>query len=91
MPNAGEVVRLKSGGPDMIITYVFKDSEGSREKFAAMKGLGAGDVTCEWQHQIKEDTFRLMKESFKAAMLVYTDGTPLPAGGGDDDDDDDDD
>ena len=93
MPEAGEVVMLKSGGPHMIITYVFKDSEGSREKFAAMKGLAAGDVTCEWQHQINEDTFKTKKESFKSAMLVYADGTPLPAseGGGDDDDDDDDD
>lgn len=76
----------------MIITYVFTDGEGSREKFAAMKGLGAGDVTCEWQQLIKPpDSFKLMKESFKSAMLVYLDGTPLPAGGGDDDDDDDDD
>lgn len=90
MPTAGEVVRLKSGGPNMIITYVFKDGEGSREKFAAMKGLGAGDVTCEWQHQINQDNFKTIKESFKAAMLVYENGAPLPAGGGDDDDDDDD-
>jgi len=89
MPKAGEAVRLKSGGPDMIITYVFKDGEGSREKFAAMKGLGAGDVTCEWQHQIGEDKFKTLKESFKAAMLVYAEsGKPLPAGGGGDDDDD---
>lgn len=78
MPTAGEVVRLKSGGPDMIIIYVFKDEEGSREKLAMIKGFGPGDVTCEWQHQINEDNFKNKKESFKAATLVYTDGTPLP-------------
>jgi uncharacterized protein YodC (DUF2158 family) len=92
MPEAGEVVTLKSGGPHMIITYVFRDTEGSREKFAAMKGMGAGDVTVEWQQQIGEDKFKTKKDSFKSAMLIYADGTPLPSsGGGDDDDDDDDD
>lgn len=92
MAEPGEVVRLKSGGPDMVITYVFKDGEGSREKFAAMKGFSAGDMTCEWQHKIGEDKFKTMKESFKAAMLVYQNGTPVGEGGGgggaDDDDDD---
>ena len=38
MPKAGEVVRLKSGDPEMIISYVFIVVEGSREKFAAIKG-----------------------------------------------------
>lgn len=89
MPKVGEAVRLKSGGPKMIITYVFSDGEGSREKFAAMKGMGAGDVTCEWQQEIGEDQFKTKRESFKAAMLIYDNGIPLPSGGGGDDDDDD--
>ncbi|BDS09770.1 DUF2158 domain-containing protein [Aureispira anguillae] len=78
MPAVGDVVRLKSGGPDMIIIYVFQDGEGSRDKLGAIKGFGPGDVTCEWQQQINEDNFKNKKESFKAATLVYTDGTPLP-------------
>lgn len=80
---------LKSGGPQMIILYVFGESEGARDKTAAMKGFGPGDCLCEWQHQIGEDNFKTYKESFKAAMLKYPDGTPLPVGegGGDDDDD----
>jgi len=89
MPEAGETVMLKSGGPPMIITYVFKDGEGTKEKAAAMKGFGPGDCVCEWQHQIGEDKFKTKRETFKAAMLKYPDGSPLPAGGGGDDDDDD--
>lgn len=75
MPKIGEVVRLKSGGPDMIITYVYKDTEGMKEKMAALKGFEAGDVQCEWQQIINEDNVRTKKESFKAAMLVYNDGS----------------
>ncbi len=93
MPKPGEVVMLKSGGPLMIINYVFKGGDGTKEKLAAMKGFGEGDCICEWQMQINEDNFKTKKETFKAAMLVYDNGEPLPSGGGggDDDDDDDDD
>ncbi len=89
MPKAGEVVKLKSGGPDLVINYVFSENEGIKEKGAAMKGFVAGDCICEWQMQIGEDKFKTKRESFKAAMLMYLDGTPLPTseGGGDDDDD----
>lgn len=80
MPKKGEVVRLKSGGPDMIITYVYQDNEGAREKMALMKGFNAGDVFCEWQHVINEDNIKVKKESFKAATLVYTDGSLVPVG-----------
>jgi uncharacterized protein YodC (DUF2158 family) len=91
MPKKGEVVMLKSGGPGMMISYVLLDGEGSREKAAALKGFNPGDVVCEWQHQINEDNIKNMRESFKAAMLMYTNGKPLPVGGGSDNDDDDDD
>lgn len=74
MPEIGEVVRLKSGGPDMIITYVYQETEGTREKMALMKGFNAGDVTCEWQQVINEDNIRTKKDSFKAASIVYLDG-----------------
>lgn len=78
MPKIGEVVRLKSGGPDMIVVYVYQDNEGMREKMAAMKGFNPGDVQCEWQQVINEDNIRTRKESFKTAMLVYTDGRSVP-------------
>lgn len=78
MPEVGEVVRLKSGGPDMVIIYVYKESEGVKEKMAAMKGFGPGDVQCEWQQVINEDNIRIRKESFRSAMLVYQDGTLVP-------------
>ena len=90
MPKEGEIVLLKSGGPPMIIYYVYKDDEGSKEKMGAMKGFGPGDCICEWQHHIDEDNVKVMRESFKASMLIYDDGSPLPVGGGGDDDDDDD-
>jgi|VirMetMinimDraft_7_1064189.scaffolds.fasta_scaffold72946_2 uncharacterized protein YodC (DUF2158 family) len=75
MPAIGEVIRLKSGGPDMVITYVYQENEGSREKHATMKGFGPGDVACEWQQVINEDNIRTKKESFKAATVVYLDGS----------------
>ncbi|CAA6804883.1 MAG: Unknown protein [uncultured Aureispira sp.] len=74
MPEIGEVVRLKSGGPDMVITYVYQETEGSREKMALMKGFGPGDLACEWQQVINENNVRTKKESFKAASVVYLDG-----------------
>lgn len=74
MPEVGEVVRLKSGGPDMVITYIYQESEGSREKLAAMKGFGPGDLACEWQQVINEDNVRTKKESFKITTVVYADG-----------------
>jgi uncharacterized protein YodC (DUF2158 family) len=80
MPKVGEVVRLKSGGPDMIITYVYKDNEGTREKMALLKGFNPGDVMCEWQQVINEDNVRIKKESFKAATLIYADGSLVPVG-----------
>jgi uncharacterized protein YodC (DUF2158 family) len=88
MPKAGESVLLKSGGPLMKIIYVFTDGEGMREKSAAMKGFGAGDCICEWMMQVGEDQFKVKKDSFKAATLMYPDGKHLPPGesGGDDDD-----
>ncbi len=91
MAKEGDIVILKSGGPNMVITYVFKDSEGAREKSAAIKGFKAGDVICEWKHYIDDSNFKTHKETFKAAMLINEDGSPLPSdgGGGDDDDDDD--
>lgn len=92
MAQIGDVVLLKSGGPEMIIVYVLT-GEGSREKAAALKGFEVGDVVCEWQHIIAEDKIKTMKETFKAATLKTIDGTPLGGGGGgggDDDDDDDD-
>ncbi|WMX13460.1 MULTISPECIES: DUF2158 domain-containing protein [unclassified Aureispira] len=77
MPEIGEVVRLKSGGPDMVITYVYQENEGSREKLALMKGFGPGDIACEWQQVINEENIRTKKESFKAATVVYLDGRPV--------------
>ena len=88
MPERGEIVMLKSGGPMMTITYVFKNADGAREKAANMKGFNIGDCVCEWEHIINEDSKRKMKSSFKSAMLMYSDGTPLPASEGGDDDDD---
>jgi uncharacterized protein YodC (DUF2158 family) len=77
MPEIGEVIRLKSGGPDMVITYVYQETEGTREKMALMKGFNAGDVVCEWQQIINEDNIRTKKDSFKATTVVYLDGRPV--------------
>lgn len=77
MAKAGEIVLLKSGGPNMVVLYVFGESEGTRDKTAAMKGFTEGDCLCEWQHQIGEDKFKTYKESFKASMLMYPDGKAL--------------
>lgn len=89
MPERGEIVMLKSGGPMMTITYVFTNADGAREKAAVMKGFNIGDCACEWEHIINEDSKRMMRSSFKSSMLMYADGTPLPAAEGGDDDDDD--
>ncbi len=70
MPKKGEVVMLKSGGPEMVISYVLNSGEGSREKAAAMKGFNPGDAVCEWQHQIAEDKIKNMRETFKSGMLT---------------------
>ncbi len=77
MHKVGDVVVLKSGGPEMIINHIFGDTEGSKDKAAAMKGFAEGDCSCEWQEQIGEDKFRSKKESFKAVMLKDVNGRPL--------------
>ncbi|MCH2046581.1 MAG: DUF2158 domain-containing protein [Saprospiraceae bacterium] len=75
----------------MVVTYVLRGEDGSREKAAALKGFQEGDVVCEWQHIIAEDKIKTMRETFKAATLKYPNGIALSggSGGGDDDDDDD--
>ena len=95
MVSIGDIVVLKSGGPDMTVTYVLRGGEGAREKAAAMKGFGKGDVVVEYMQLDNEGNGRRMVQTFKAATLVTIDGNPLGGGGGgkkkkDDDDDDDD-
>jgi hypothetical protein len=93
MVEIGDIVVLKSGGPDMSVTYVLKGGEGAREKAAAMKGFGKGDVVVEYQETDVNGNTRRVVQSFKAATLVDVNGNPLVGGGGgkkkkDDDDDD---
>ena len=90
MAEIGEKVILKSGGPDMIITYVIMGSN-TRDKAAMMKGFKKGDVICEWQQEQKNGKMKGVRQTFSAAMLKYPDGTAVAEASDDDDDDDDDD
>lgn len=90
MPEIGDVVRLKSGGPDLVITYILMGNS-TRDKAAELRGFKKGDVVCEWQMEMPDGKTQNKSQTFKAVMLLDLNGRPLAAGGGDDDDDDDDD
>ncbi len=76
MVDVDDIVRLKSGGPDMVVEYVFQD-DGSREKAAALRGFAEGDVVCTWQHTLPTGSSKVMRETFKAATLVDDTGNPI--------------
>ena len=76
MVDADDIVRLKSGSPDLVVEYVFQD-DGTREKAASLRGFAEGDVVCVWQHQLPNGTIKTMRETFKAATLVDENGKPL--------------
>ena len=94
MPDKGDIVILKSGGPNMVVSYVLRGGEGSREKAARMKGFKKGDIVCEYQQLLPDGKYKTITNTFKAVCLKYPDGrfvAEQSAGGDDDDDVDDDD
>jgi uncharacterized protein YodC (DUF2158 family) len=95
MPDKGDIVILKSGGPNMVVSYVLRAGEGSREKAARMKGFKKGDIVCEYQQLLPDGKYKTITSTFKAVCLKHPDGRFVAeqsaGGGGDDDDDDDDD
>lgn len=90
MVKIGDVVLLKSGGPEMIVTYIFT-GRSSRDKVAFMKGFKKGDMTCEWQQDLPKGKKKTVRRSFKAITLMFPNGEPVAVAGEEDDDDDDDD
>lgn len=90
MAEIGDIVRLKSGGPDMIITHVLQGNS-TRDKAAELRGFKKGDIICEWQQETPDGKTVTKMSTFKAVMLLDANGRALAAGGGKDDDDDDDD
>lgn len=93
MAEIGDVVLLKSGGPEMIIKNILTGSGSSREKAALLKGFKKGDITCEFQTEDAKGNTKRKAQTFKAVCLKTPDGKFLAevGAGGDDDDDDDDD
>jgi uncharacterized protein YodC (DUF2158 family) len=91
MAEKGEVVILKSGGPEMIVSYVLKAGDGSREKAARMKGFKKGDIVCEYQQQLPNGQMKLITNTFKAVCLKYKDGKAVAEAGADNKEEDDDD
>ncbi len=89
MAEKGEVVILKSGGPEMVVSYVLKAGDGSREKAARMKGFKKGDIVCEYQQQLPNGQTKLITNTFKAVCLKYKDGKAVAEAGASEDDDDD--
>jgi uncharacterized protein YodC (DUF2158 family) len=76
MVDVDDIVRLKSGGPDMVVEYVFQD-DGTREKAAFLRGFAEGDVVCTWQHILPTGSTKVMREAFKAATLVDEKGKEI--------------
>jgi uncharacterized protein YodC (DUF2158 family) len=76
MVDAEDIVRLKSGGPDMVVEYVFQD-DGTREKAAVLRGFAEGDVVAIWQQELPNGSTKTMRETFKAVCLVDAKGKPI--------------
>jgi uncharacterized protein YodC (DUF2158 family) len=74
MPEIGEIVMLKSGGPEMIVSYILNSGDGSREKAARMKGFKKGDIVCEYQQTLSNGQTKLVTNTFKAVCLKYPNG-----------------
>lgn len=91
MAKKGDIVLLKSGGPEMLVTYVLKGGEGSREKAARMKGFKQDDIVCEYQTELPNGQTRKITNTFKAVCLKFKDGSFVKDQSDDDGDDDDDD
>lgn len=95
MAEKGDIVLLKSGGPNMVVNYVLKAGDGSRERAARMKGFKKGDIVCEYQQLLPNGQYKTITNTFKAVCLKFPDGKFVAeqsdSDDGDDDDDDDDD
>ena len=74
MSEIGEIVMLKSGGPEMIVSYILNSGDGSREKAARMKGFKKGDIVCEYQQTLPNGQTKLITNTFKAVCLKYPNG-----------------
>lgn len=76
MVDIGDMVMLKSGGPEMRVDYVLQ-GDGTREKAAALRGYEEGDMVCTWERVMPDESIKIEKETFKAATLKRADGTAL--------------
>ena len=76
MAAVGDLVMLKSGGPEMRVEYIL-DGDGTREKAAALRGYEEGDMICSWIRIMPDESRKLEKETFKASTLKMADGTPI--------------
>lgn len=76
MVDIGDMVMLKSGGPEMKVEYVL-GGDGTREKAAALRGYEEGDMVCSWSRRLPNENIKIEKETFKASTLKRADNTPL--------------
>lgn len=55
----GDVVTLKSGGPNMTVQRIIDDSRSQANTLASMRGGEVGDVVCQWfdETDLKSNTF----------------------------------
>ncbi|MEM7104632.1 MAG: DUF2158 domain-containing protein [Bacteroidota bacterium] len=64
----GDIVMLKSGGPEMTILRVIGETENNRmDEAMRMRGYDDGDVLCDWE---SENSTTRPRKVFKAVMLM---------------------
>jgi uncharacterized protein YodC (DUF2158 family) len=76
MAEIGDMVKLKSGGPEMRIEYILQ-GDGTREKAAALRGYEEGDMVCSWERVMPDESIKIERETFKAATLKMADNSPI--------------
>ena len=55
----GDVVTLKSGGPNMTVRKIIGSSQSNADKLASLRGAKDGDVECQWfdETDLKSNAF----------------------------------
>jgi len=80
MVKIGDIVLLKSGGPEMKVSYIIQSGEGTRDKAARMKGFKKGDLVCEYMQEMATGHHKLITNTFKAVCLTFSNGKFLVEG-----------